>query len=420
MKKVLLCSTALAGVAAFAGSAAAFDTPTISLGGFNNFYAVYTSEDDEKYDVLVNGTNIGTVENSFDDHTFATDTELHVSVAGQADNGLAYGAKIEFEADAGNSANIDEAYTYLSGSWGRLEMGSNDGAGDMMEVLGPNGFTPSGGAIDGNWEVFNWTTSSGQVQYSTGKMWDTSDATKLTYLTPKLAGFQAGFSYAPQGSENFISGSTLLTVRSDRNPAALPSFSPTGSAKTGGRSNYDHYWEAGAKFSQNFSGVGLTVGGGYTHGEVQHNSPLMSVNALQAGAVVSYAGFSFGGSYANNFKSGLYRTNCSAAGNDCENGVAWTLGAQYENGPWVVGINYLNSEFEGDVTDPDNDKLWTIGVGGQYQLAPGLAAWLEVDWFNIESEYTGNNFVVSTTTTWSNYRGDNDGASVMLGTALSF
>lgn len=280
MRQSLLTAPAL--VALGAGGAAA-EPVTVSLGGFANFYGVYVDEDPWSADVLINGVNTGPLKAHYDNHVFATDTELHVFVTGKADNGLSYGATIEFEADAGNSNNVDEVWTHLFGDWGRIELGSADGAGDQLEIFAPTGFTASGGAADGNWEVFNWSTASGQVMYSTGKIWDTSDATKLTYLTPEFAGFRAGVSYAPQGTENFIDGGVLLDVRSPGDGPSQSSFAPDGSTKTGGRDDYHHYWEAGAGYAGIHAGIEVNASVVYTRGEVYYDDPLMSVNAIQAG-----------------------------------------------------------------------------------------------------------------------------------------
>jgi predicted porin len=59
---------------------------------------------------------------------------------------------------------------------------------------------------------------------------------------------------------------------------------------------------------------------------------------------------------------------------------------QYATGPFAVGVNYLNAENEGDVTDSDNNKLQVVGLGGTYELAPGLSTFAEVDFVNYESE----------------------------------
>jgi hypothetical protein len=61
--------------------------------------------------------------------------------------------------------------------------------------------------------------------------------------------------------------------------------------------------------------------------------------------------------------------------------VCNTLLAQF-----AVGVNYLNAETEGDVTDADNNKLQVVGLGGTYELAPGLSTFAEVDFVNYESE----------------------------------
>src|SRR5277367_2906153 len=165
MRKFLLTSTALVGAFAFVDRADAqqltTDAPfTVRIDGFANFRGGIVSDSNQtsipavsRNAVRANAPNI----NGHNDQ-FKTDTEIHITATGKADNGLVYGMYVEIEADpalnvlttstvniagangtttqtaSGTSGQnyIDEANIFLQGSWGRVEMGDQDGAGDQL------------------------------------------------------------------------------------------------------------------------------------------------------------------------------------------------------------------------------------------------------------------------------------------------
>ena len=124
MKKILLGTTAIAAAALYAQAAQA--QITVSLGGYTEFFGAYYDDD------APNRT----------DHEFQLETEIVVRADGKADNGLLYGAKVEFQNSTGGTTKnsgvgTDEASVYLSGTWGRLELGDFDGAADTLAIYAP-------------------------------------------------------------------------------------------------------------------------------------------------------------------------------------------------------------------------------------------------------------------------------------------
>src|SRR4051794_8485101 len=67
---------------------------------------------------------------------FQIEAEIVVRADGKADNGLLYGAKVEFQNStptlSSTGVGTDEASVYLAGTWGRLELGDFDGAADTL------------------------------------------------------------------------------------------------------------------------------------------------------------------------------------------------------------------------------------------------------------------------------------------------
>ena len=120
MKKILLGTTAIAAAALYAQSAQA--QLTVSLGGYTEFFGAY-------YDDDVPGRT---------SREFQLETEIVVRADGKADNGLLYGGKVELQnSTTASSVGTDEASVYLSGTWGRIELGDFDGAADTLAIYAP-------------------------------------------------------------------------------------------------------------------------------------------------------------------------------------------------------------------------------------------------------------------------------------------
>ena len=86
------------------------------------------------------------------------DNEVFINANGATDRGLLYGSKVELEVGSGNGnalnnegntdATVDEVALFFSSGWGRIELGREDGAEDVM---GSAADAQSGtGGIDGD------------------------------------------------------------------------------------------------------------------------------------------------------------------------------------------------------------------------------------------------------------------------------
>ena len=476
MRKLLLASTALVGAFALTQRADAqqltTDSPfTVRIDGFANFRGGISSNSNQT-SVLAGGANpirqaapksargLG--------EQFLDDTEVHVTATGKADNGLVYGVYVEMEADpaiyqlttqavnvggatgiatqttAGTSAQnyIDEANIFLQGSWGRIELGDQDGASDQLFFGAPYDYGPAygqGAGADGDM-AFRWSNGvyprnvtssiSGSPAYFWNvKAYDSGDTTKITYLSPVISGFRAGVSFAPDGAQNGqgfsigpgrLSGSSITSLTGAA--IAVPGVGgfaqngATGTTTTGtpGLGNtfaaygdYKDMFEFGAQWRGTFGDVGLGANVEYDHathkqslnaavagatngtqfgslaGMSQYN--FNDINAFALGGQVSWMGVTVGGSYSNNGKSaqltgpGLYNN-----GGDTQ---AFVAGIQYAIGPWIIGYNYQYN-WDAGSRSPLNIKFYGGGsdqyelhdVGAKYIVAPGLFLFAEYGW----------------------------------------
>lgn len=377
MKKLLLGTTALFGAAALATAANADGTstgPGVTVGGFIDFQAGFTDQD-AAFETA--GTGFSR------DAKFSNDTEVHIKVQGEADNGIKYGAVIELEAgiaaDAGedDGFNADKTYLFLESSAGRVELGGNSSAARTLRVDASTIARATGG-IDGDFHEYanvegqgffitpDLPTDAGLVNLG-----DTEDATKITYYTPRVSGFQAGLSYTPDTG----------------NSGGVDGFS--GDNDFG---DFEDVFAAAINYAGQANDVSYEVALTGEIGESE-NAALEDLEAWSAGVLVGYQGFSVAGSYGDNNDSGQID---GIAGDDVD---YWTLGAAYETGPFGVSVTYLNSD--AGATDFEN-----ISVGADYQLAPGLVPYVEVSFFDTDDNNGATN--------------DNDGTVVLVGTELSF
>lgn len=364
MKKVLLAGTALLGLALASTPAAA--ELNLDLGGHFRGYGVWNDNDDS------------TVAASPRSLEFRRDTEVHFTGEATSDNGLTVGA--HYEAIVGDTLVTDEAYAYFAGNWGRVNFGSEDGAAYLLQVAAPS----ADSNVDGlrtsiqsvNSDAINTTNSlntgatafatAGTTGYTgvfsgafgsnaataTGNLTldydhaDFQDTDRITYLTPKFSGFQAGLSYAPKAGQNLVNNGTAPT------------------AQDNGVDQFENLWEAAARWDGEFEGFGISVGGGYSTADLQAAGTLNDdLDTWNAGLNVAFQGFSVGGAYLDS------STGLTATG-DLDS-KTWVVGAAWDNGPYHVGVSYLDQTIDNSTaTDLDADR-WTVGAG--YTYGPGMS-----------------------------------------------
>jgi len=198
---------------------------------------------------------------------------------------------------------------------------------------------------------------------------------RLTYLTPKFNGFQAGVSYAPKPGTAVI-GTSNLGGASSSGTSVMANNDVAGL--------FQNPWEAAARWDGRFSGVDLSLGGGYSDAEAQ-NSTGAGLNAVGGkslqtynfGANVGFSGFSLGGAYKHT-NNGISPT----AGRNADT-KTWDVGGAYDNGPYHVGASYIHDTIGDDILATSTTGTSTVhryAVGGGYTFGPGMTFRGSVDW----------------------------------------
>jgi outer membrane protein OmpU len=295
MRKVLLATTALV---AMTGAAAA----DVTVNGFYEFNYTSTSDDQTTtYD------------------TMGDDTEVHIGFDTSSDNGLSYGMKVEIETSAASdlSVNNDEASMYISGDFGKITLGENDGAAeDGVLWSGNTHFMGSwGSSVSSANSAGTAMLVDDHVYYGPG-----SNAMKIKYNSPSVGGFTFAYSSADKGSAS-TSADTEISV----------------------------------KYSMDMGGVGVTVSGGmHDSGESSDtNEAAYQFIQLTSGDATITGGRS---THDNNSDSSDIDTTL--------------IGLDYSvNDQITASVEYLNSK---NGTSANEDELSATGFGVSYNIAPGL------------------------------------------------
>lgn len=397
MKKLLLGTTAIIGAFALsqAAKAQAGAPLNVTLGGAFQFNAGLVNED---------------IDQDRRDYAGEYDASVLLGAEGKASENLVYGVKLQLLPDQNDRDAADEYYGYVSGTWGRVEAGAVDGAADRLTVFAPSDFGTGGFA--GEYTDFITTSRDipgGGTFFFNGineiagvddlyKAFDSDDQLKLTYFSPRFAGFQFGASFAPDGAEDVGVGTANRNTR-------LGIIDVVGT--TLGVSGFENIYELAVNYVAEYSGVGVAASGAYVGGSAKDpistgGTEYEDLSAYALGLNLSYAGFTVGGGYVNNSNSG-YASN--AAFDD--EGKGWNLGLQYATGPFVVGANALFAENEGSTLTAGNSELNAYSVGTTFIVAPGFSTFVEATMFEYQTDYlpAANN---------------NDGSVVLVGAAMEF
>ncbi len=328
MKKVLLGCTALvaAGIIVAPHVVMAQNKKIdLQLGGYMEQWVGFTSQDDVGGAGDLNG--IGT--NSDTEVVFHGRTEL--------DNGVTIGVNIQLEGNTSGD-QIDESFLYISGDFGRVQLGSENSASYAMNYVAPDVGIGANSGDQTAWISFAGVGGStgtfrgpfGSTVVEPGRA---NDINRVTYYSRRMSGIQFGASYAPADQEDGFGSFDRDAVIHD-------------------------IWGVGLNVQETISGIDVAVSGTYgaSTGAVGNPDP----ESWSVGLNLSFSGFTVGGSYA------------SAEGDIGAGDMnGWDAGVSYGTGPWGVSVTYFHGERDGagTVLAATND---TVHGSVAYSMGPGV------------------------------------------------
>ena len=382
MKKLLLSTAAVCGLAVAATAPASASELELGISGFFAGYGVFNNQDEATGQSL----------RSFD---LRKETEIHFTGETTLDNGLTVGVVVETNMDrADDTTNtVEESYAYLSGGWGRLNIGEEESAAYLLQVAAP----AADENIDGiQPEISSFNTQlliganradavgTGLVGAAASLGYDqtaTGYSNKLTYFTPVFNGFQAGVSYTPAVSEADQNQLAAITANNNAN-------------------DYDDALEAAVRYEGTFEELDIALGAGFTNMDRE----ISNVN-LDDRTLWNIAGdFDWGP-----FGLGVaYMEDDNGVQNNGDSQI-FVVGLDYHTGPYRFGASYFNREDEinaGTHTSGSDIETtrWTGGV--TYEYGPGMSFRGSIAFVEAESGVAGSD--------------ERDGYQVSVGTQINF
>ncbi|MDA1136692.1 MAG: porin [Proteobacteria bacterium] len=179
MRKLLLSTTALASAAVLTANIAVAD---VSISATTEWKYVSTS------------SNVTAQDGTKFDH----DSEIAFNFSNKTDSGLTIGYTVELDTDASTATPVDESSFSISGGFGKIVLGQNDGVGDNYGIS----------AEDAIAEEHSPTLTGATIRQNTDMHISSNDNNKVAYHLPKMGGLTAGISYEDSGNV----GSTDITA----------------------------------------------------------------------------------------------------------------------------------------------------------------------------------------------------------------
>lgn len=354
MKKLLLGSTALVVGGLMAAPAMAADPIKVGVGGYYTFYAVAGGISSS---YATNGTST-----QYKGLFFQQEGEIHFIGQTKLDNGTSVGVNVELEAwnpsSATANAQIDEAFLFAFGDWGRVEFGSRDAASYRMYYGAPSALIGYG-AIQHNHNVANAMSSSfNKAYFHTTTATNTAawqDVNRINVFTPRFQGLQIGVGYAPKIAtpSGSIYGSTGLAT-GPGGAGGICGFAGATNVSACPVNDYAYQdgFDIAANYLNKFGDVTVAAYGSFAYAAFNPGYSGLNASASQitgsnlaawtmwaAGLQFGYKGITLGGSigYDNQGMGANYYTGVDNATRFASAGI------MYETGPWQVSFMWMGA-----------------------------------------------------------------------------
>jgi outer membrane protein OmpU len=353
MKKFLVSSTSLVAVALFDTCAIAAEPIKIGVGGYYIFYAQAGAIEGS---YALNGSST-----QYKANQFIQEGEIHFTGQTKLDNGTTVGLQVQLEgwnpSVATGNRQIDEAYIFAFGDWGRTEIGARDPAGYRMWYGAPSALIEFG-FLQHN-SSFNWANGSALANNKANLHVTAAaigsqvgDANRINYFTPRFSGLQIGIGYAPKWNPFFgFPGITSGPTPNLNNTCGFSDPTTASNCPTNDFS-YQDMIDIGANYINKFGDVTVAAYGaflyasfvpGFTNLAAVANTVTgynqTSLKQWVTGLQLGWSGFTIGGNigWDNHGVGGNYYTG---ADNDTR---FYNAGIMYETGPWQLSFGWAGS-----------------------------------------------------------------------------
>ncbi|MBS0559758.1 MAG: hypothetical protein JSR21_06865 [Proteobacteria bacterium] len=316
---------------------------------------------------------------------------FYFGMDGMMTNGVRYGGSIEVRVNAGpaaasyvnngSSGNTTTDTLYVRRAFGYVAQDNvgifRFGQGDGPWGIFDNGITTQQGFDDGGWNgdlpgaipgnaapPFPFLSQQG-AEYG---------SSKLVYLSPQLAGFDFGVSWAPNNAA-LQDGNCSFASAGCYNLSSSSDFATQAS-------RFTNMYELAARYQNAFGPVGVYAYGGYMgSGQVSYTGPITAAtpgwNPLSLGTggiALTIGGVTFGGNVQGGQTNGVGALQPKGG----VHAIAWIAGVQYSTGPFTIGNSYFQYDSQGSPSLVGVSQRHEFGyaAGMTYGIAPGLTLWV--------------------------------------------
>jgi len=332
MRKLLLGTTALAAAAALSANAALAD---VSVSGYYEWKYQSTSSD-----IVAN-----------DGTTFSSDSEIKFGFSNKTDSGIDLGMTTEMTSDGGDT-EIDETSLSISGGFGKVVLGQNDGVGDNYGVAStdlPAEEIYAGVGADNDMVLVN-----ADINGLSG------DANKVSYHLPAMGGLTAGVSFMNSGAAGSADSTEFGAAYSmDAGGAAVTIGYATGTTEASGSQDTDT------------SVIGVKVSSGGITAAVSQST----YEAAGTAAVAAVAN-----SATSNFTAAVPATDAAD-----EESIGAAVSFAVNDGTTVT---LHTAETDDGIT---TESYSNSGIEIAYTVASGLTAYINVEDYDYKAGNSANN-----------------------------
>jgi outer membrane protein OmpU len=330
----------------------------MSVGGYFTSYMGYAEQASS-----FESSSSSTARVGYDQFNVINDSEVYFRGSTKLDNGLGVSLTVQLETDQVNnaSAHIDESYMTMSGGFGSVIIGSTKAATGKMNVGAPS----VGGLALSTPDHDSWIIKPSAVgdsaNFSSGTTAGASDAMKVVYLSPTIAGgLTVGASYTPS------------TTNADNMPVV------------GGNSGTEsQMFDAVVKYSAKMGGSTVTANVGY--GETQ-GTALNSTDFVRGGLTVAAGGITAGFDVK---EVGNKDTAIEGTANSDEQ-TSYNLGVKYAAGGYTMGVAYAHTEMPFASATQGDDEMDKYIFGVERGMGAGVTLTGQLLYVDYSDELTSD------------------------------
>lgn len=327
-----------------------------------------------------------------DNLAFYNTAKFTVTAENKIDEDTKYGANIAIATSARNERSTPTEL-YFESPAGKLELGTGKSVVSKMKITGGTSAVGAKGA----WDTFaksdirehNITYFSNMGNYldtKTRSLKHVEFSRKVSYYTPKMAGFQFGISYVPDSSN--AGANTVKAAEHHLKNSTAPGYMFAVKDGLGFGATYEN--QVNEDFKYKLSAVGES---GKVVAKVEDdatkaalakpNAKFKNLKTYTIGANLEYKDWSFSGAYADYMKS----FTSSDVDPDVKRDIKlYSLGAGYHYGDWGFSVMHFSSTAK-------TNKINATTFAMDYKAAPGLLPYAEITPFSAKGSYLDTNNV---------------------------